>query len=147
MKRADIHHPGYLSSLSGQLPESDHRLLPLYKEYDTALATADSALHLVRKYEFGESDYAKELRYKADILKSMERYSEALPLYERVNQIQDSISTAVSNRQLEEIKDSYHLNQLLLEQGQLRSYIQTIILAVVSVILILCIFTYCISAV
>lgn len=110
------------------------------KEYETALATVDSALHLVRKYEFGESDYAKELRYKADILKSMERYSEALPLYERINQIQDSISTAVSNRQLEEIKDSYHLNQLLLEQGQLRSYIQTIILAVVSVILILCIF-------
>lgn len=70
----------------------------------------------------------------------MERYSEALPLYKRVNQIQDSIYIAVSNRQLEEIKDSYHLNQLLLEQGQLRSYIQTIILAVVSVILILCIF-------
>lgn len=87
------------------------------------------------------------MRYKADILKSMERYSEALPLYKRVNQIQDSIYIAVSNRQLEEIKDSYHLNQLLLEQGQLRSYIQTIILAVVSVILILCIFTYCISAV
>lgn len=109
------------------------------KDYKTALALADSAISFVRKYEFGESDYAKEMGYKADILKEMKRYTDALPLYERITQIEDSISTAVSNQQLEEIKESYHLNQLVLEQGKLQGYIQIIILVIVGIVLILCI--------
>ena len=109
------------------------------KDFNTALTVADSVIHLVQQNEFGESDYAKEISYKANVLKAMGRYTEALPLYERATQIQDSINTAVSNKQLEEIKDRYHLNQLILEQGKLRGYIQIIILVVVGVILILCI--------
>ncbi len=109
------------------------------KEYDTALSIADSTIRLVQENNFGISDYAKEMGYKADVLKEMGRYDEALPLYERVTQIEDSISIAISDRQLEEIKESYHLNRLILEQGRLKGYIQIIILAVVAVILILCI--------
>lgn len=109
------------------------------KDFNTALTLADSAIHFVRKYEFGESDYAKEMGYKADILKEMKRYTEALPLYERITQIEDSINTAISNQQLEEIKESYHLNQLVLEQGKLQGYIQIIILVIVSIVLILCV--------
>lgn len=109
------------------------------KEYNTALSIADSAIQFVHKYNFGESDFAKETAYKADVLKAMGRYSEALPLYEKVTQMQDSLSTAVSNQQLEEIKDDYHLNQLLLEEGKLKGYIQIIILVIVGLILVLCI--------
>lgn len=109
------------------------------KEYDAALALADSAMHFVRQYDFEESDYAREVNYKADALKAMGRYTEALPLYEKANLMQDSITNAVSNQQLEEIKDRYHLNQLQLEQAKLRSYIQLIILVVVGVVLILCV--------
>lgn len=107
------------------------------KEYDTALAIADSAIHFVQENDFDISDYAKETGYKADILKEMERYTEALPLYEEIIQIEDSISDAISNQQLEEIKESYHLSQLILEQGQLKGYIQIIILVAVAVILML----------
>ena len=74
------------------------------KEYDTALAIADSAIRFVQENDFDISDYAKETGYKADILKEMERYTEALPLYEEIIQIEDSISDAISNQQLEEIK-------------------------------------------
>lgn len=109
------------------------------KEYNTALSIADSVLHFVQKHDFGESDFAKETAYKADVLKAMGRYSEALPLYERVTQLQDSLNTSVSNQQLEEIKDAYHLNQLLLEEGKLKGYIQIIILVIVGLILVLCI--------
>ncbi len=109
------------------------------KEYNTALSIADSAIHFVNKYDFGESDFAKETTYKADVLKAMGRYSEALPLYERVTQLQDSLSTAVSNQQLDEIKDTYQLNQLLLEESRLKGYIQTVILVMVGIILVLCI--------
>ena len=109
------------------------------RDYNTALSIADSAIHFVNNYDFGESDFAKETAYKADVLKAMGRYSEALPLYEKVTQIQDSLSTAVSNQQLEEIKDSYHLSQLLLEEDKLKGYIQIIILVIVGLILVLCI--------
>lgn len=107
------------------------------KEYDTALAIADSAIRFVQENDFDISDYTKETGYKADILKEMERYTEALPLYEEIVQIEDSISDAISNQQLEEIKESYHLSQLILEQGQLKGYIQIIILVAVAVILML----------
>lgn len=100
---------------------------------------ADSAIRFVRKYDFGESEYAKEMSLKADVLKEMGRYAEALPLYERVTQVQDSIDIAVSNQQLEEIKDTYHLNLLILEQDKLKGYIQIIVLAMVGIVLILCI--------
>ena len=89
----------------------------------------------MQENDFDISDYAKETGYKADILKEMERYTEALPLYEEIIQIEDSISDAISNQQLEEIKESYHLSQLILEQGQLKGYIQIIILVAVAVIL------------
>lgn len=108
------------------------------KEYDTALAIADSVIHFVKNFDFGRSDYAKETGFKADVLKAMGRYSEALPLYEEVTLLRDSLDTAISNQQLEEIKDTYQLNQLLLEQGKLRSYIQVTILLIVSVVLVLC---------
>lgn len=109
------------------------------KDYNTALVLADSVIHLMKQNGFEESDYAKEIGYKANVLTAMGRYTEALPLYERAIQIEDSINTVISNKQLEEIKDSYHLNLLILERGKLRSYVQTIILVVVGVVLILCI--------
>lgn len=109
------------------------------KDYNTALALADSAICFVKKQELEPADYAKEIGYKADILKEMERYTDALPLYEKVTQIEDSINTSVSNQQLEEIKKSYHLNQLILEEEKLKEYVQFIILQIVVIILILCI--------
>lgn len=128
----------YLAYLAAYMNVGIEYLIQV-KEYDAALVIADSAIRFVRNYDFGESDYAKETSYKADVLKAMGKYTEALPLYEQVTQIQDSLNIAVSNQQLEEIKDTYHLNQLLLEEGNLRSYIQITILVVVGIILILCI--------
>ena len=79
------------------------------------------------------------LARKADILQEMGRHQEALPLYEKSNHIQDSLTVAISAKQLEEIKDMYHLNQLVWEQGKLRSRVQVTILLSLSIILILCI--------
>lgn len=108
------------------------------KDYHTALAIADTTLSFVREKGFTSSDYAQEIGYKADILKDMGRFTDAIPLYEKMIQIQDSVNTAVSNRQLEEIKDSYHLNQLLLKQGELKSRLQLILLILVGILLLIC---------
>ena len=109
------------------------------KDYQTALAYTDSVLMKMQEFDSGQMDYAKQLARKADILQEMGKYNEALSLYEKSNRIQDSLTVAISAKQLEEIKDIYHLNQLVWEQGKLRSRVQVTILLSLSIILILCI--------
>lgn len=109
------------------------------KEYQAALSHKDSVLIKMQNIDFGQMDYAKLLASKADILQEMGKYNEALILYEKSNRMQDSLTTAISAKQLEEIKDIYHLNQLVWEQGKLRSRVQITILLSLSIILILCI--------
>lgn len=109
------------------------------KDYKNALSYADSVLMKMQEFDPGQIDYAKQLARKADILQEMGRHQEALPLYEKSNHIQDSLTVAISAKQLEEIKDMYHLNQLVWEQGKLRNSVQVTILLSLSIILILCI--------
>lgn len=109
------------------------------KDYRNALLYADSTLVCIQKPEFRKIDYARQLTRKADILQEMGNYQDALPLYELSNYLQDSLAVTVSAKQLEEIKDIYHLNQLVWEQGKLRSRIQICILVCLAVTLILCI--------
>lgn len=109
------------------------------KDYSKALLYADSTLADIRKPEFRQIDYARQLSRKANLLKDMGDFEDALPLYAESNRIQDSLAVAISAKQLEEIKDIYHLNQLVWEQGQLRSRLQLCILACLCIILALCI--------
>lgn len=109
------------------------------KEYEKALALNDTILQMISDNDIGQAEYSMQLIRKADILHDMQLYSQALPLYEKANDLQDSISIAISSKQLEEIKEMYHLNQLILEEGKLRGYMQIIILAIVGIVLILCI--------
>lgn len=108
------------------------------KDYKMALALSDTVLQMAQQAEYEEKDYIQPLIHKADIWTEMGLYTEALPLYEKANAIQDSVNATISSKQLEEIKEMYHLNQLVLEEGDLRSYIQIIILGIVSIILVLC---------
>lgn len=109
------------------------------KEYEKALALNDTILQMISDNDIGQAEYSMQLIRKADILHDMQLYGQALPLYEKANDLQDSISIAISSKQLEEIKEMYHLNQLILEEGKLRGYMQIIILAIVGIVLILCI--------
>lgn len=108
------------------------------KDYPNALTYVDSVLTGMQKSGIRKIDYAKQLTRKADILQEMGNYQEALPLYELSNHLQDSLAVAISAKQLEEIKDIYHLNQLVWEQGKISSRIQMCILASLGTILILC---------
>ncbi len=49
------------------------------------------------------------------------------------------MTAAISAKQLEEIKEIYHLNQLVWERGKLRNRVQTSILLSLGIILVLCI--------
>lgn len=110
------------------------------KDYQRALLYIDSTLTNTQKPEFRKMDYARQLTHKANLLQAMGQYRNALPLYERSNQIQDSLAAVISAKQLEEIREIHQLNQLVWEQGKLENRIQFSILLILGVILILCIF-------
>ena len=74
------------------------------KDYQAALLYIDSALIKMKQFESAQMEYAKQLSRKADILQEMGKYAEALPLYESSNHIQDSLTAAISAKQLEELK-------------------------------------------
>lgn len=109
------------------------------KNYQNALVHMDSALIYMQQSKSALTEYAKQLSRKADILLEISQYAEALPLYEKSNHIQDSLTAAISAKQLEEIKEIYHLNQLVWERGKLRNRVQTSILLSLGIILVLCI--------
>ena len=109
------------------------------KNYQNALVHMDSALIYMQQSKSALTEYAKQLSRKADILLEIGQYAEALPLYEKSNHIQDSLTAAISAKQLEEIKEIYHLNQLVWERGKLRNRVQTSILLSLGIILVLCI--------
>lgn len=110
----------------------------LCKKYDQALSMLDSTVTQLK--EAFSSDYVNQLSAQADILVEAGRSKEALPIYEEVLQMKDSLVTELSDKQMELIQNNYHINKIALEEEQLKNKIQTIILLIVAVTLIVLIF-------
>lgn len=89
------------------------------KEYDKALSQLDSTIVLLQ--EAFSSDYVNQLSAKADILVEAGRSQEALPIYEKVLQMKDSLVTELSDKQMKLIQSNYHINKIALEEEQLKN--------------------------
>lgn len=108
------------------------------KEYDKALSQLDSTIVLLQ--EAFSSDYVNQLSAKADILVEAGRSQEALPIYEKVLQMKDSLVTELSDKQMKLIQSNYHINKIALEEEQLKNKIQLIVLIVIGTTLIVLVF-------
>lgn len=108
------------------------------KNYDQAINYLDSTIPLL-KAAFS-SDYVNQLSSKADILVEAGRSQEALPIYEEVLQLKDSLVTELSDKQMKLIQNNYSMNKMLLEEEQLRSRIQLSALILIAIALIVLVF-------
>lgn len=108
------------------------------KEYDKALNQLDHTVVLLQ--EAFSSDYVNQLSAKADILVEAGRSQEALPIYEKVLQMKDSLVTELSDKQMKLIQSNYHINKIALEEEQLKNKIQLIALIVIGTTLIVLVF-------
>lgn len=104
------------------------------KEYDQAISRLDTTIVILK--ETANSDYISQLSVKADILVEAGRSQEALPIYQNVFQLKDSVVNEVSNKQLQLIQKSYHMDKMILEEQISRNQIQIVILGVIAVALI-----------
>ena len=110
----------------------------LCKEYNRAINQLDSTVVLLK--DAFSSDYVNQLSAKADILTEAGRSQEAIPIYEKVIQMKDSLITELSDKQMNLIQSNYHIDKMELEEEQLKSKIQLLVFCIIAIALIILIF-------
>ncbi|MFS3038419.1 histidine kinase dimerization/phospho-acceptor domain-containing protein [Bacteroides nordii] len=110
----------------------------LCKEYNRAISQLDSTVILLK--DAFSSDYVNQLSIKADILTEAGRSLEAIPIYEKVIQMKDSLVTELSDKQMNLIQDNYHVDKMKLEEEQLKSKIQLLVFCIIAITLLVLIF-------
>lgn len=108
------------------------------KEYPKAENYIDSTL-LILKNDLS-SEYAEQLLKKAKVMVESGRSNLAYPIYQRALQMKDSIAAAISNIQMEQIKNTYDIKTLELKKTKLKNEMQLIGLVVIITILIVLFF-------
>lgn len=103
-------------------------------EYQQASDYIDTTLTMLKK-DF-PSDYAEQLLKKARIWAKAGEEERALPLYKQALVIKDSAAITIANTQMEQIKSSYNLDKIELDQKKQYSRILLISLVVITSILI-----------
>ena len=106
------------------------------KDYKKAIEEIDRNLDIMKAFGVTKDHY-EQLSQKAAILVLDKRYNEALPLYQDILQAKDSLSHAISNKQMAQIQEIYNVNQLLIEQEQLTNSKQKGILIAIFASLVL----------
>ena len=104
------------------------------KKYQKASDYIDTTLNML-KPDF-MTDYAEQLLKKGRIWVEAGNSEKALPFYQHALSIKDSAAIALSNTQMNQIKDNYNLGRIEMEQNRQNIRITSICLIVILCILI-----------
>lgn len=110
----------------------------LIKDYDKALVYLDDAIQLIAP--ISPEDVQIYGLQKADLLVKMGRPDEALPLYKQITKTKDSLYTAFSASQIEQIQSMYNMDNLILLKEKRQKTFHRICLATSLVIILVLIF-------
>jgi len=106
----------------------------LTKEYDKALAHLEDAIELAAP--ISPDDAMIYGLQKADILVKIGNPDDALPIYKQITKARDSLYTAFSTSQIEQIQSLYNMDQLLFQKEQRQATFHRICL-ITSIIIII----------
>ena len=110
----------------------------LTKDYDKALVYLDDAIQLIAP--ISPEDVQIYGLQKADLLVKMGRPDEALPLYKQITKTKDSLYTAFSASQIEQIQSMYNMENLILLKEKRQKTFHRICLATSVVIILVLVF-------
>lgn len=106
----------------------------LTKEYEKALNCLDEAIQLIAPISPEDAQiYGIQ---KADLLVKMKRPDEALPLYKQITKSKDSLYTAFSASQIEQIQSMYNMDKLIFQKEQRRTMFHRICLITFIIVII-----------
>lgn len=106
------------------------------KQFDKAVAYGDSAQVVIEQNGLQTDDLINHLERQADLYYTMGDYDGALPLYQRGQELRDSLNRAISDRQMVEIQELYKVDWLQLKENQMRQRVQWVIICIAGVILV-----------
>lgn len=110
----------------------------LIQDYEQALHYLNKAIQLITPVAPAEAQiYGLQ---KADLLVTMGKPEQALPLYHRINKTRDSLYTAFSSAQLEQIQAIYNMDKLILQKEKRETMFRRICLFIVLTIIIALLF-------
>lgn len=108
------------------------------KDYDKALTYLDDAIQLIAPISPEDAQiYGIQ---KADLLVNMGRPEEALPLYKQITKTKDSLYTAFSASQIEQIQSIYNMDKLVLQKEKRQATFHRICLVTAVIIILALIF-------
>lgn len=108
------------------------------KDYTEALRQNDSVQVMIVRYALQEDDRISAMVSRADILYEMGDYPQALGFYKRSQHLRDSLSIVISDMQMAEIKEMYHLERLQMRDEQLKEWVQTVVLVIMLGLVAIC---------
>lgn len=103
-------------------------------QWDKALVSVDSLIAGYLKVEY--SYYNNALLNKADIFLNMDEYEQAIPLYEKALEANDSILVSIYNKQVDFIKNAHATEKMQLQTLSFRYYINLSVLVLIAVIIV-----------
>ena len=107
-----------------------------------ALQLNDSVMHHLVQEEGYSASIAHPMRRRGEIMSQLGKYKQALACYERLVEIQDSISQDISEKQVAEFQRLHHLDILLQHQQELKEREQWILLVLCLLLLAVCLIYY-----
>lgn len=105
-------------------------------EFDKALAFNDSALQRINSFRTRSGDDIYCLEQRADIYYRQQLYAEARALYGQAGQKRDSLSKVISDMQMDEYGDMYHLDKLRMEKEQMNHRVLWVVLVGIALLLL-----------
>lgn len=100
---------------------------------DKAVEELDQILPILKKVYY--TDYCAGLSMKASLLLQQGHYTEALRLNEEVLHGKDSLQISIYSKQIEQLKQDYDTNQMILEKARIHKYMQLGFLLLVIIVI------------
>ena len=88
-------------------------------KYKEALDLSDSALHRIQTFRLSTTDYIRCIEQRANIYYEAGEYPTAWSLYQEAKTKRDSLIQVINEMQVEEFRDMYKMDKLVIEHEQL----------------------------
>lgn len=102
--------------------------------YEKALEENSMLLDIFK--EVSPFTYNRMTYVRANLFAKIKRYDEALKLYKSLGQEKDSIQVSILNKQVEQVRNSYNADNLLLEKQRISQSINLISISIVVIIVL-----------
>lgn len=114
------------------------------ENYETALKYCDSIMYIILQQQ-NMQEYKNSMMHKASLLETMNRYDETCGIYERINDLTDSLNMHQYTNQINVVHLTYWVDQMILENARARNNLSKNILYYFVIVIFIIVFFFFIA--